>query len=138
MVPAGWGTGRYDTSDPDVLHAGNWQGTGPSYLTRGGEDWHVFLETADFDTAWASTPRPGIVVTEREIRSESHYSTSGGLETIRSIGASEIGFWSGPRTKRNPTDASVAYAAADSVPFGGKRHDAPSPAAGQLIAQSTR
>jgi hypothetical protein len=32
-----------------------------------GEDWHVFLETAGFDTAWASMPRPGIVVTEREI-----------------------------------------------------------------------
>jgi hypothetical protein len=31
-----------------------------------GEGWHVFLETADFDTAWASMPRPGIVVTERE------------------------------------------------------------------------
>lgn len=28
-----------------------------------GEDWHVFLETADFDAAWASMPRPGIVVT---------------------------------------------------------------------------
>jgi hypothetical protein len=35
-----------------------------------GEDWHVFLETADFDTAWASMPRPGIVVTEREIRED--------------------------------------------------------------------
>jgi len=36
----------------------------------GGVNWHVFLETADFDTAWASVPRPGIVVTEREIRDD--------------------------------------------------------------------
>ncbi len=35
-----------------------------------GEDWHILLETADFDTAWASMPRPGIVVTEREIRED--------------------------------------------------------------------
>lgn len=35
-----------------------------------GDDWHVFLETADFDAAWASVPRPGIVVTEREIRDD--------------------------------------------------------------------
>jgi len=32
-----------------------------------GENWHVFVETSDFDAAWASDPRPGIVVTEREI-----------------------------------------------------------------------
>jgi hypothetical protein len=32
-----------------------------------GDNWHVFLETSDFDTAWASVPRPGIVVTEHEI-----------------------------------------------------------------------
>ena len=32
-----------------------------------GENWHVFVETSDFDAAWASVPRPGIVVTEREI-----------------------------------------------------------------------
>ena len=31
-------------------------------------DWHVFLETSDFDVCpWASVPRPGIVVTEDEI-----------------------------------------------------------------------
>lgn len=35
-----------------------------------GENWHVFLETADFDTAWSSVPRPGIVVTEDEIRGD--------------------------------------------------------------------
>jgi hypothetical protein len=35
-----------------------------------GKDWHVFMETADFDTAWGSVPRPGIVVTEREIRED--------------------------------------------------------------------
>lgn len=26
-----------------------------------GDNWHVFLETSDFDAAWASVPRPGIV-----------------------------------------------------------------------------
>jgi hypothetical protein len=36
-----------------------------------GENWHVFIETSDFDAAWASVPRPGIVVTEREIRNDS-------------------------------------------------------------------
>jgi hypothetical protein len=35
-----------------------------------GADWHVFLETCDFDAAWASVPRPGIVVTEREIQND--------------------------------------------------------------------
>jgi hypothetical protein len=35
-----------------------------------GANWHVFLETCDFDAAWASVPRPGIVVTEREIRDD--------------------------------------------------------------------
>jgi hypothetical protein len=35
-----------------------------------GENWHVFVETSDFDAAWASVPRPGIVVTEREIRED--------------------------------------------------------------------
>jgi hypothetical protein len=35
-----------------------------------GVDWHVFLETADFDSVWASVPRPGIVVTEREIQDD--------------------------------------------------------------------
>jgi hypothetical protein len=35
-----------------------------------GENWHVFLETSDFDAAWASAPRPGIVVTEREVRED--------------------------------------------------------------------
>lgn len=30
----------------------------------------MFLETADFDTAWSTVPRPGIVVTEREIRGD--------------------------------------------------------------------
>jgi hypothetical protein len=37
---------------------------------REGVNWHVFLETCDFDAAWASVPRPGIVVTEWEIRSD--------------------------------------------------------------------
>jgi hypothetical protein len=35
-----------------------------------GANWHVFLETCDFDAAWASVPRPGIVVTEAEIRND--------------------------------------------------------------------
>jgi hypothetical protein len=35
-----------------------------------GQNWHVFLETSDFDTAWASVPRPGIVVTEHEINDD--------------------------------------------------------------------
>jgi hypothetical protein len=35
-----------------------------------GDNWHVFLETSDFDVAWASVPRPGIVVTEEEIRND--------------------------------------------------------------------
>jgi hypothetical protein len=35
-----------------------------------GANWHVFLETCDFDGAWASVPRPGIVVTEQEIRDD--------------------------------------------------------------------
>jgi hypothetical protein len=35
-----------------------------------GADWHVFLETCDFDAAWAAVPRPGIVVTEGEIRDD--------------------------------------------------------------------
>ena len=35
-----------------------------------GDDWHVFLETCDFDSAWAAVPRPGIVVTETEIRED--------------------------------------------------------------------
>jgi hypothetical protein len=35
-----------------------------------GANWHVFLETCDFDAAWASVPRPGIVVTEGEIRND--------------------------------------------------------------------
>jgi hypothetical protein len=35
-----------------------------------GVNWHVFIETSDFDAAWASVPRPGIVVTEREIRDD--------------------------------------------------------------------
>jgi hypothetical protein len=35
-----------------------------------GHDWHVFLETCDFDVAWAAVPRPGIVVTETEIRND--------------------------------------------------------------------
>jgi hypothetical protein len=35
-----------------------------------GDNWHVFLETSDFDTAWAAVPRPGIVVTESEIRGD--------------------------------------------------------------------
>lgn len=35
-----------------------------------GENWHVFLETSDFNTAWASVSRPGIVVTEREVRDD--------------------------------------------------------------------
>lgn len=32
-----------------------------------GTNWHVFVETSDFDAAWALVPRPGIVVTKREI-----------------------------------------------------------------------
>jgi hypothetical protein len=35
-----------------------------------GTDWNAFMETSDFDTAWGSVPRPGIVVTEREIRED--------------------------------------------------------------------
>ena len=35
-----------------------------------GTDWHVFLETADFDAAWSAAPRPGIVVTEGEMRDD--------------------------------------------------------------------
>jgi hypothetical protein len=35
-----------------------------------GADWHEFLETSDFDAAWAAVPRPGIVVTERETRND--------------------------------------------------------------------
>ena len=35
-----------------------------------GDNWHVFLETCDFDAAWASVPKPGIVVTEEEIRKD--------------------------------------------------------------------
>ena len=35
-----------------------------------GVNWHVFLETSDFDVAWGSVPRPGIVVTEDEIRND--------------------------------------------------------------------
>jgi hypothetical protein len=35
-----------------------------------GENWHVFIETSDFDAAWGSVPQPGIVVTEREIRED--------------------------------------------------------------------
>jgi uncharacterized iron-regulated protein len=35
-----------------------------------GANWHVFLETCDFDAAWAAVPRPGIVVTEDEIRDD--------------------------------------------------------------------
>ena len=29
-----------------------------------------FLETCDFDAAWGSVPRPGVVVTEGEIRND--------------------------------------------------------------------
>jgi hypothetical protein len=35
-----------------------------------GHDWHVVMETADFERAWAFCPRPGIVVTESEIRND--------------------------------------------------------------------
>ena len=35
-----------------------------------GEDWHIFLETSDFDEAWSSAPKVGIVVTESEMRSD--------------------------------------------------------------------
>jgi hypothetical protein len=35
-----------------------------------GANWHVFLETSDFDAAWVAVSRPGIVVTEREIRND--------------------------------------------------------------------
>jgi hypothetical protein len=35
-----------------------------------GENWHVFIERSDFDAAWGSVPRPGSVVTEREIRED--------------------------------------------------------------------
>lgn len=31
---------------------------------------HAFILTSDFDAAWGSVPRPGIVVTEREIRED--------------------------------------------------------------------
>jgi hypothetical protein len=62
------------------------------------------LETADFDTAWAWVPRPGIVVTELEIREDPVLKPlfEGALETIRLIGDSEIEFLSRPRTRRNP------------------------------------
>jgi hypothetical protein len=33
-----------------------------------GHDWHVVMETSDFERAWAFCPRPSIVVTETEIR----------------------------------------------------------------------
>ncbi len=32
-----------------------------------GWDWHIFLETSDFDVAWDAVPRPGIVVTREEL-----------------------------------------------------------------------
>jgi hypothetical protein len=35
-----------------------------------GHDWHVVMETSDFERAWAFWPRPGIVVTETEIRDD--------------------------------------------------------------------
>jgi hypothetical protein len=35
-----------------------------------GHDWHVVMETSDFERAWAFCPRPGIVVTETEIRDD--------------------------------------------------------------------
>ena len=35
-----------------------------------GHDWHVVMETPDFERAWAFCPRPGIVVTEAEIRDD--------------------------------------------------------------------
>ena len=35
-----------------------------------GHDWHVVMETSDFERAWAFCPRPGIVVTESEIRDD--------------------------------------------------------------------
>jgi hypothetical protein len=35
-----------------------------------GKNWHVFLETTDFELAWASVPKPGIVVTESEMRTD--------------------------------------------------------------------
>ncbi len=98
MVPAGWGASSYDTSDADLLNVRTgWEAemdwrvyadrsrftevpNGRLFVLHGiirrrdgkvwGEDWHILLETADFDTAWASMPRPGIVVTEREIRED--------------------------------------------------------------------
>jgi hypothetical protein len=35
-----------------------------------GHDWHVVMETPDFERAWAFCRRPGIVVTETEIRDD--------------------------------------------------------------------
>jgi hypothetical protein len=35
-----------------------------------GHDWHVVMETPDFERAWAFCPRPGFVVTEGEIRDD--------------------------------------------------------------------
>jgi hypothetical protein len=56
-----------DTEGALLRHSGR-------YPTREGKvfgaDWHVFLETCDSDAAWAAVPRPGIVVTEGEIRDD--------------------------------------------------------------------
>jgi hypothetical protein len=72
-----------------------------------GTDWHVFMETSDFDTAWGSVPRLGIVVTEREIREDPVLrpcSMSGALATIRPIADSWMAFSHGRRTRRSRTD----------------------------------
>jgi hypothetical protein len=71
-----------------------------------GTNWHVFVETSDFDAAWALVPRPGIVVTKREITetpSSGRCSTIGDQGMTRPICVSWRPFSRGRRTRTNRT-----------------------------------
>ena len=72
-----------------------------------GANWHVFLETCDFDSAWASDPRPGIVVTEAEIDKTRFFNRSwmsGDRATTPPIRASCNMSSTGPRTRTIPIE----------------------------------
>jgi hypothetical protein len=73
-----------------------------------GHDGHVVMETSDFERAWAFCPRPGIVVTETEIRDDPILRElfdawrAGDDATYRQFAAAPLVWTEGRPSSRNP------------------------------------
>jgi hypothetical protein len=77
-----------------------------------GANWHVFLETSDFDAAWAAVPRPGIVVPSESFGTTPSFNGSwmcGDRVTTPSIDASSNMSSTGPRTRTTRTEEFLSH-----------------------------